>query len=317
MEQPEIANPFDLPGPEFLKLFCLFSLACFLFAWMLRYVLRQTTQSPTGRIKYNPFELAYLSQGEEGVINIAITLLTRHNIIAFNEKNNSFRIVGELPLKVHGILRKLYDGLRTVRESLLGSIHASLELEVKTIHSRLVHHGLILSTTRQNTIRYAPIALLICVLAVGVIKIIIGISRDRPVGFLIILMVVIAFVFTSFFKKPSMRSSLGDKILEEQKQKNTRLGTIASARSQTLADSDLALSLGLFGFEAISFPDPWWGPLQTVLHPSPSKKESLLFSFLSSGDSSGGCSSGYSSMGSGGCSSGCGGGGGCGGCGGG
>jgi hypothetical protein len=140
-----------------------------------------------------------------------------------------------------------------------------------------------------------PVTLMSIVLITGFIKIGIGVSRDKPVGFLIFLSVVTG-VLLILFCRPGLRTSQGSSTLNAMREANTSLQSNAAISLTTLAAADVALAFALWG------PSMLTGLRLTPLHDM----------LIASGGSVGsGCGSG-GGCGGGGC-----GGGGCGGCGGG
>jgi uncharacterized protein (TIGR04222 family) len=144
--------------------------------------------------------------------------------------------------------------------------------------------------------RVLPLVLVLLVPLFGVVKIFVGISRDRPVTILVVLCIFSVIVAFGGFGRSVYRSRRGDRALGQLKEANAALQFQAGRRIENLAGDDLVLALGLFGM-AILAGGPMAG-LQTALKPP-----------VNSSGCGGGC--GSSGCGGGGC-----GGGGCGGCGG-
>jgi hypothetical protein len=140
---------------------------------------------------------------------------------------------------------------------------------------------------------------LLALLALGLAKVSVGLSRDRPVGILVMGLVIEAVVLLVFLVSwPRWRAS-AEAGVAQLRDENSGLGVASTGGNAShLTPADVALGVALFGFGP--FPLPELEGLSLLLHPP------------SSGSGSG-CSEGGSSCSS--CSSGCGGGGGCGGCG--
>jgi uncharacterized protein (TIGR04222 family) len=148
-------------------------------------------------------------------------------------------------------------------------------------------------TTRLG--RASALVMLIAVVF-GAAKINVGMSRGKPVAFLVVLTVVAAVTAVAFLNAPQRRSRTGDDVLRMLRDRYAALEATARTRSESVTPNDLALSVGLFGV--------------AVLYGTAHASLVRAMAPQSSGDGSGGGSDG-----GGGCGGGCGGGG-CGGCGG-
>jgi len=155
----------------------------------------------------------------------------------------------------------------------------------------------------------------------GLTKVFLGVARDRPVGFLIALLILTLIVAVAFLGKRPFRSRRGDALLGRLRQDNAALEYAAGRSVHRLADSDLVLALGLFGLSALAA-----GPLRHAYTsllaarlwarvPAWSSWRSPIVLSCGSSCASFSGSGGGGGCGGGGCGGGCGGGG-CGGCGG-
>ena len=140
-------------------------------------------------------------------------------------------------------------------------------------------------------------------LLVGLLKIFIGLSRQRPVAILVGLCATAFVIALAAFLRRPLRSRFGDAVLRQ-----LRVGYKGSwgrgGRLATLSAAEFAMVLGLFGL-----------PVLAGTEMDPLRRALLAGSFVSTGSGAegGGCGgSGCGGGGGGGC-----GGGGCGGCGGG
>src|SRR5262249_37307681 len=138
---------------------------------------------------------------------------------------------------------------------------------------------------------------MVALLVLGLMKINVGVSRGRPVGFLVVLCVLTGIVALALLIKRPHRSRRGDRALARLKGENAALRHAPRSLSTRVSADDLALAVALFG-TAVLVGGPL-ADLRTALMPPPS---------------AGGGDCGSSCGGGGGCGGGCGGGG-CGGCG--
>ncbi len=162
-----------------------------------------------------------------------------------------------------------------------------------------------MSPTQSFKARVYPTLLVVALLGLGMAKIVVGVSRDKPVGFLIMLCFILVLVAMQLFEGKSFRrpwgnrTRFGDRALTVMRDRHQRPTSVDDH------DPQLPMLIALFGVQILagsSLTD-----LRTLLMPTPSSAYA---------DSGGGGDTGIGSGCSGGSSCG-GGGGGCGGCGGG
>ncbi len=300
-------NPFDLPGPAFLILYIIvMAVAC-----CLAYFLRQ--KAARGDRGFDPressldaYEAAYLSGGAKLATATAIATLVRSKALRLSFVDNTLSSIANLPRNSHPFERAVHSVVASGEARTIESIRTKTESAADQIAARLKALGLIISDQQTTTAHNLPVIIMMTNLLFGVIKIFIGLSRGRAVGFLFVLCLLTAFIAFRLYKSPPFRTQLGDRTLERLQSLNAALQTTAKAQPQRLATGDVSMAMALFGMGAIAFEDQSWSVLRKQMFPPPS---------VSSGSSSGSSSScSSSSCSSSSCGGGCGGGG-CGGCG--
>lgn len=290
-------NPFDLPGPKFL-LFYLVTLAiAILIATLLRrWLISSGEDFSVRRVTVDPYEAAYLRGGAQQAINTAIAMLVQIKALKISKTTLSFsssHVAATHPVEqaiLKTISSKAGQDISKVRTSL------SLKDEINRMAERLKMLGLVLSDERWRKVRKAPALVILIVFLFGIVKILIGVSRDRPISFLFVLCMLTGIIALWFYSKRPDVTPLGKTVLKQLKEENAALEMTARTQPQRLAGGDVALALGLFGISGLAFADDSWADLRRALQPPSSSS--------SSGSS---CSSSS-------CGSSCGGGG-CGGCG--
>jgi uncharacterized protein (TIGR04222 family) len=293
-------NPLDLTGPQFL----LFYIAAMAAATILAALLRRPAGSGDDiagrRITVDPYEAAYLRGGPRQAIETAIAMLVQIKALKALKANRALSISGPLPANAHWFEQSLYSKVGPPPGINISAACQSSLMNSSThrIAENLKKYGLIIPDSRWRPRLAISMLALIATVALGVAKIQVGLSRGRPVGILVFLVIVTAIIALGFFFARPPVTKLGKRALEQLRQENAALEATARTEPQRLATGDVALALGLFGISALAFNDDSWTDLTTALRSS-------------SSSSSGGSSCSSSSCGGGG---GCGGGG-CGGCG--
>jgi uncharacterized protein (TIGR04222 family) len=309
-------NPLNLPGPQFLGLYVIILFVAVIIALALRYLMKGRLTGPVppvALLDVDPYEAAYLMGGEKQAVETAIAVLVKAKKLKVEASDRTLLARGALAHNAHSLERAVYDEAGRYGEE-IDSVRARASAVARQLAVRLCASGLIFNEAQAWYCQVIPALLVSAVTVFGAMKILIGISRDRPVGFLILLTILSIVIACYFFKRRPHRTPLGDLFADLLKTKNAALEQTARTHPGGLDGADLALALGLFGINALPFATRPLSDLRAAMRPrgSSSGKSGSGGSFFSFGSS---CSS--SSCGSSSCSSGCGGGGGggCGGCG--
>ena len=298
-------NLFDLPGPQFLALYSGMLIGAASGGFLLRWLFRTPGGSPPGTAPdLDPYETAYLSGGPDAAVDAALAALVHRGLVRFKPWSHTFEI-HQPELATHvgskfeaGIYRVIETG-RTDLMDIRRTARPLLELLIR----RLRDLELVYPPGSFAPPRTMPALLMALVLLVGLVKITVGLSRGRPVLYLVGLSLLALFGVFLFLNLRLLRTRRGDELLARTRSRNDALRTSAAAMPTRLAPADVALATGLFGAGIFSS-----GAMGDVSQELRARRETHT-----SGSSCGsGCSGGSSSSGSS-----CGGGGGCGGCGGG
>lgn len=307
-------NIFDLRGPEFLEFYIVVLAGATVGAFVLRWILRGPDDDVSHLINdLDPYEAAYLTGGPRMVVNTALASLVhsgRVQMISTQKMRISELSSHDLPALERAVYGMVANGQR-VRE-----IHAASGRITDAIGCKLLAANLALMPGQRISARLLPALVVATIFVIGIGKISIGISRGKPVTFLVLLSIVTAGIAIGFAAVPTYRTRAGDRMLKRARGEHAALHTSALHAPQRLECSDLALALALFGPAVLSS-----GPLVSLRDALwPTKRGGSWdgwdsWSSCGTGGSwsGGGCGGGGCGGGGGG---GCGGGG-CGGCGGG
>jgi uncharacterized membrane protein YgcG len=155
----------------------------------------------------------------------------------------------------------------------------------------LVADGLLVADAKALQLKAMLPALIWC--GVGAIKMMVGVSRGKPVGFLVVLAIVL-FVTALAATKAPRRTKAGDDLVEQTKLRYAALETTAATAPLQLSGQDMTLAYAMFGAAILA-------PALVSSMPSYQRSLAESMSVASSGGSSCGSSCG------GGCGGGCGG----------
>ncbi len=310
----QIPNPMNFTGPEFLTFYIsLVVMGIALAAW-LRFSLCLVSTNTKQQPDLNTYEIAFLAGGNHRLIMAAITSLIKQGYVEVLKEKSPFGRT-QSKLVVTGKINAIADPVeKAVAQDILATDGAIKQVFQKSkamkdsIRARLEQLGLFLSDAQALKAQIYPSLIVVILLGIGLCKMAVGISRDKPVGLLLICIFGLLVLGARFFVKPQrQRSRYGEIIFNDL---TNRLQHLKTANS---SDSELVLAVALFG-ATVLMADMALADLYQMLTP-------IAAASSGSGSGSGSGSdagSGGSDGGSGGSGGGCGGcGGGCGGCGGG
>lgn len=297
------ASPFDFDGPTFLSFYAIVGGVFLLIALGVRFLI-PIPEPPIPAKVDEPTLAAYLAQGPKGLVIATIAKLIEDGSIQLVEGSFSggrvekhLTAISPLPPDATPLERHVYHEVQnTYNENIPTIISNSLPI-AKEAGAKLTEMGLIEPNPYEPVARrWVPTLIMLGVFGFGVTKLAIGISREKPVFFLV-LMLIPALVAAIWFAVRRGRTARGNAILADWQHKHAHLNPATPGSSINTAD-EYFLAAGLFGITAFSSG-----------HLFPLSEEFRSAQNSSWGDFGGGCG-GDSGCGGGGC-----GGGGCGGCG--
>ncbi|MDB6025570.1 MAG: hypothetical protein JWM68_1793 [Verrucomicrobiales bacterium] len=297
-----VANPFNWTGPTFLGFFFWLCVACFGAATVLRWKSREPGELESEDYStMDPYSMAFLNGGRILAVNSAIANLIERKVIRADASDRKLYLVSSLPDDAPPLEKALVASIGSGET--IANVRAAAKPVVTAMMQQLQNHGLIVSDEQASKAQWTATLLALVPVLLGIVKIGVGLSRGKPVLFLLIGCAVAAVAaFIAFARRPH-RSRRGDVALELLKASYRKLENL-KWHPGALTPEQLAMGIGLFGMTALA--GTAMADLQTTLRPRGSVD-----------GGSGGCGSscgggGGSCGGGGGC-----GGGGCGGCGGG
>jgi uncharacterized protein (TIGR04222 family) len=292
-------NVFDYRGAEFLAFYVLGFAVSLVLSGVLVHLGRRGVTSTSNDLPTDPYDVAMLGGGEERMWHAALAALHARGRLDVDAPHYSPATVAaidtgdavDLPPAERALLRALPTvGRKPVRE-----LKDAVRTTAGATHALLVRRGLLLTPARHAQLRWYAAAPLLAMIAVGCGKILVGLSRDRPVFYLVVLVILSGVALVARVKSVSGRTPVGEDAWRRLQSGRVSLG------SGPAQPSHVAHAVALGGAAALAGL-PAFGALQRAMN-------------LGQG---GGAGCGASDGGGGGGDSGCGGGGGgCGGCGGG
>ena len=319
---------FDLRGPDFL----LFMVIAGGASVVLSVVLKRLVRVPGGALTsaeldaLDPYAIAYLLGGAQRVVRAALVALGRRGLVEMNDDElvrcgdappyeiaavGVYRGIPREPDKLHPVEQAVFDQLDEPRSS-VAFIAEAVEAPCQQLEDELVARGLFSSVAAHRLHRWLVRLPILVVIALGMIKVGVGVARDRPVFLLVLLLVALGYVTAKMTLK-SRSTRRADATIASLTEQNAALKDTAATAPEQVTNGETALAYALFGSIAVG------GSLAAMSQFLEMDEMITGAGMASSGWFSGSSSSSFHSCGSS-CGSGCGGGcgsgcGGCGGCG--
>jgi uncharacterized protein (TIGR04222 family) len=268
------------------------AVAALLITVLVRRALAQGRVDP--RWEPGPEELGYVNGNALQAVTVSLAGLRAANAISV--ESGTITVIGSPPPAPSELTWAVYQAVqRSPMRTLALVKDRSIAPALAHLHDTLVRHGWLLSGRRRNAMRLAALPMFV-VLALGFARVVAGMQAGKPVGFVVMLTVVVG-ILTLPTLVVSPRSRAGQSAMARTRAAHVRLDPRdhASAAS-AFGVGGAALAVGLFGAAALWSADPALAA-ETDLGRTGGSTES------SGGDSGGGgssCSGGSSCGGGGG-----------------
>ena len=279
-------GPFDLTGGPFLTLYVVLLVATIIAGAAIPHWLRP--EGRTGRVT-DPERLALLAGGHRRFVDAIVARLLTANAVVLVGRKSLLALPGAIG-RSEAERRLLTVAGRQAIE--WNGVERSLAPHAATAERDLIGSGLMMDDGVTGQMRFWQTTPYLVLIVFGAIKLCVGEARDRPVGFLVMLLIATFAMAMLRFAKVDRRTRAGIESLTGARTRGNRL-----RRAPTADETDLAVAL--FGTSVLA------GSAWSNYH--------AMRSASDGGGSSGGC--GSSAGGGCGGGGGGGGGGGCGGCG--
>lgn len=252
-------NPLDLPGPQFLLFYWVTAVAVWLGLWLARAAHESGTLPRLGQM--DPYLIAYLRGGAKESIRVATFSLIDRGLLTANVaadakgpaqlKAKSDRAETRAPVE-GAILKRCRGGADAAAVLEDGAAERACD----TYEEKLRRIGL-LPDTAQKAWRWTLFGIGGGILlALAVTKVMVGLSRNRPVALLVVSAVVVTIVTTSA-TVGRFRTALGSRFLRDLRGLFTHLKLRAGQLRPGGATDEAALLAAVFGvatLPAVHFP---------------------------------------------------------------
>lgn len=305
----------EIPGPLFLLIYAILGGIMFLWAKNRMKNYYTTNFEPPKYDKLSPYDIAYLQQGKNGLSQLALYKLWKNGFLEFESEEKYIKLKklknNELPK--NEIEQRIYKEMNN--NMLFRSLNTKeLEQDIRNfanqIKDKLKDNHLLPDDGDLKHNNQLFISTLLLMLVVGGYKLFEGVSRGKPVLFLVAFIIITIVVwFAALRQKADKKTPLAKQFIDNSKHQLEWMKKPTQNR-EMFQDDMSVYGLAFFGMAAFSR-DEFSGVMDMPLELDKSLRQSQGVGTSCGGCSAGGCSS--SCGGGGGCGGGCGG---CGGCGG-
>jgi uncharacterized protein (TIGR04222 family) len=306
-----VSEVLDYDGPSFLGLYLALFPVAFLLSWILGREMRAEGAFQEREIIKDAYATAFLGGGQTRQFQALLAKLYSEKLIELKPSaKGAPEIRRTLGLGNGGTLSllegRVLSAIPTDQFTSISKVAQSLTPVFQAEKEKLISAGWLLSGSERLKLQFWLALPILSLGLLGFVKIVIGLDRQKPIGYLFALVIVTLVLMVVRVIFVARRSKGGDRLWKElQAIEAPKMRSQMGSQSPGEVVPMLPLAIALLGPAALAQADDYKTLHHVLKHQSVNGNSS---------SSSGGCGSG---CGGGSGSNGCGGGGGCGGCGGG
>lgn len=301
-----VAQMLDMRGGEFLQFYLTGMGVALIMSWLLpRFAGSGASRRP--ETPTDLYDIAFLGGGSQRVLDAALTVLYGRELVTTVAGSDAAKLTAKqmnaIPDDLHPVEVRVLRAVPVHLGTTMKGLWLSLRPLFKEFEERMSAAGMVEDASSKRWLQLLAALPWLALMAVGGTKVVIGMGRDRPVGFLVVLLIVSLFLLLWRIGRSRHRTSGGEAVWKGFR-KQPPVNRAEMERLGTLADpAQVALLVALTGYAALE--STGYGALHAALYRRPqadsggSGCSSSSSSGCSSSDSGG--SSGCGSSGCGGC----------------
>lgn len=301
-----VMEVLDLRGGEFLKWYAV----CFALAFVASLVWPRVARAQGSRRMMpltDRYDIAFLGGGGDRVVDAALAALYSLKLVNVDGSQSPAKLWAEadmpIPEDLHEVEVRVLKAVPERDKVSPAEVRKALQPMMQEMQERLAEARVLESGPGLRRLRWLAALPLVVVMLVGMAKVYVGMSRDRPVGFLVVFLIFSMVILLWRVSHLSRRTKDGERLWREFKKRPPVTPSQVEKGGMMGDPAQVAMLVALGGYAALQMPA--YSNLHSALY-----RTSSSDSGGSGGcGSSSGCSGGSSGCGSSGCG-GCGGGGG-------
>jgi uncharacterized protein (TIGR04222 family) len=248
------ADTWGISGPAFLLAYVVVAVAVAVAGTRARRALADPrARVPAGDLAARPHHVAYLNGGGDLAVYSALSAMHLRGTITTD--HGSVRAAGrpdpgtdELEWAIHATAASAVQRRRL-------AFHRPVQTALAGMEERLVAAGLLLSDEQRGRIRRVGTWML-AVAGLGLVRLLAGIAEAKPVGFLVVALVLVAVVGAVQLARAPRRTRLGDRVLADLRTEHHSLSPDVTPDWAVYGPAGAALGIGIFGMGALWASDP-------------------------------------------------------------
>ncbi|MGH3715493.1 MAG: TIGR04222 domain-containing membrane protein [Micromonosporaceae bacterium] len=249
------AATWGIPGPVFLWLYVGLGLVSLVAVLVLRHRALKGDREADPHYRLTPAEAAYLNGGEDRALAAALTALRAGDAIGA-DNGGRLKQTGPVPADATRLEQAVHHAIgENARRTGLPR-HRSVRSELDSLESGLTRAGLLLSPENRDRARKAALWLL-PVLGLGVIRMVAGAASGRPIGYLLVLVLLLGVTtIVLVAKRPRLQTPAGAKLLERTYAEHSALRPSLSPSMATYGAVGAGMAVALWGTSSLWREDP-------------------------------------------------------------
>src|SRR5688500_11334517 len=225
----------DLRGPEFLQTYVTLLAGAVIAGLVLRRLMRGPfDEHPSWTPKLGALQVAYLADGPGGACGAAIAGLAHRNVIRAGGSPARLALRAVRPNDLTPLEDAIYTAAGVVGGANVRDVRRAALPHAKSLADELERLEFIMPLGRRLFVRFAPAALMLALLVLGIAKVAVGISRGRPIEILLFLCGAALAGFIAFLCTSNHRTVRGERFLRSLRDDNAALESTATAAPERL-----------------------------------------------------------------------------------
>ena len=240
-------NPLDLPGPQFLVLYLVVGIA--VLVWLRRAAFGTRDEGPRRRPDLSdPYLIAYLRGGANEAARVACVSLVDRGLLELGA-NDTLRATAHAQGLRTPLEQKLADVFRTTSAAPGLFAEPGLRASCQRYDETLTELGLLPDAATVAARRGRLALALLVLVGLAAAKLYVGVSRGRPIGFLVVLAILLTVIAVKIHQP--RQTGRGQALLADRRLLFKRLKERAGSLRPGGAPGDTALLAAVFGLGAL------------------------------------------------------------------
>jgi uncharacterized protein (TIGR04222 family) len=244
-----MGDTWGISGPTFLRAYLVVGAIVLIGTLVLR---RHVFGGASASGSVSPEQAAYLNGGRRLAVYAALGGLRTAGAIDL-DGSRRLRQAGPMPAGSTALDQAVYNAVGQRPRDLVGDRWVADALQ--RIRYDLERAGLLTTVDKRRAASAGPLVLL-ALFAVGVARLVAGIANDKPVGYLVLTLIVLGVVTAVLLIRRPTRTRAGNEVLQALRASNRHLAPSQYPAWSTYGPDRAAMGVALYGTGALWAADP-------------------------------------------------------------